>query len=200
MKHFGKLLVAAIVIATSAFSASAQFHWGIQAGIAANKLHFSEKTFNASNRVGFTGGAVAEFTVPVAGISFDAALMYTHRTSDFKKDNGENNAFKRDYLTVPVHLKWGLGLPIVGRVVSPFIFTGPSFSFLVSKDKTIHDLNSRKGDIAWDFGAGLTMLSHLQVKAGYSLGFTKAAKYVGAGNFNHNVRDNYWTVTLGYLF
>ena len=69
MKQLRTLLITAVIIATSAISASAQFKWGLQAGIAANKLHFSEKTFSASNRVGFTGGATAEFSIPVVGRS-----------------------------------------------------------------------------------------------------------------------------------
>lgn len=200
MKQLRTLLVAAVIAMISAVSASAQFKWGLQAGIVANKLHFSEKTFESSNRVGFTGGATAEFKIPVIGIAVQGSLLYVHRTSEF--DNGTDNAkhtYKRDYLTVPIHLKWGLGLPIVGRVVSPFIFTGPSFSYMVSKDKDVHGINSRKGDMAWDFGAGLTLVSHLQVKAGYSLGCTRAAQLVDGG-FNRKIRNNYWTVTLGYLF
>ena len=129
MKQLRTLLVTAVIIATSVISASAQFKWGIQAGIAASKLHFSEKTFNASNRVGFVGGPTAEFKIPVIGISFQGSLLYVHRTSAFSsEDNSSKHTLKRDYLTVPIHFKWGLGLPIVGRVVSPFIFTGPSFS------------------------------------------------------------------------
>ena len=201
MKQLRTLLVTAVIIATSVISASAQFKWGIQAGIAANKLHFSEKTFNASNRVGFVGGPTAEFTIPVIGISFQGSLLYVHRTSAFNDDQNNKYTLKRDYLTVPIHFKWGLGLPIVGRVVSPFIFTGPSFSYMVSKDKDAHGINSRKGDMAWDFGAGLTLISHLQVKAGYSLGCTRAAALVHADKgFNRKIRDNYWTVTVGYLF
>lgn len=198
MKQLRMLLVAAIVIATSAISASAQFKWGIQAGIAANKLHFSEKTFESSNRVGFAGGATAEFNIPVVGIAVQGSLLYLHRTS---KVSGDDNSFSynRDYLTVPIHLKWGLGLPIVGRIVSPFIFTGPSFSYMISKDKDVNGINSRKGDIAWDFGAGLTLISHIQVKAGYSLGCTRAAQIVNSG-YNRKIRDNYWTLTVGYLF
>ena len=201
MKQLRTLLITAVIIATSAISASAQFKWGLQAGIAANKLHFSEKTFSASNRVGFTGGATAEFSIPVVGISVQGSLMYVHRTSDFNDSNNTSHSLKRDYLTVPIHLKWGLGLPIVGKVVSPFIFTGPSFSFLISKDKDINGINSRKGDMAWDFSAVLTLLSHVQVKAGYSLGCTRSAKIIGAGDFsNRKIRDNYWTITVGYLF
>ena len=55
--------------------------------------------------------------------------------------------------------------------------------------------------MAWDFGAGLTLLSHVQVKAGYSLGCTRSAKIIGSGDFsNRKIRDNYWTITVGYLF
>lgn len=199
MKKIRTLLVTAVIVASSVISASAQFKWGLQAGIAANKLHFSEKTFDSSNRVGFTGGATAEFNIPV-GISFQGSILYVHRTSDIS-DGSNKQTFKRDYLTVPIHFKWGLGLPLVGKVVSPFIFTGPSFSYMLSKDEDVNGINSRKGDIAWDFGAGVTLLSHLQVKAGYSLGCTTAAKVVNVNaGFDRKIRDNYWTVTLAYLF
>lgn len=213
MKKFRFILVA-LTVMIAAIPASAQFRWGVKAGIVANKFSFSEKTFDSSNRVGFTGGVMAEFKLPVIGIGFDASLMYVHRTIsvaepmgaeltlDSTKKADNKGRYTGDYLTLPIHVKYNLGLPVVGNFFSPYVFTGPSFSYLVSKDRTKFGINSRKGDIAWDFGLGFEIVKHLQISAAYELGCSRAAGlvYSGANGYKRNVRNNGWMVTAGYVF
>lgn len=202
MKKFRFILVA-LTVMIAAFPASAQFRWGVRAGIVANKFSFSEKTFDSSNRVGFTGGVMAEFKLPVIGIGFDASLMYVHRTISVEEPTvSAKGRYTGDYLTLPIHVKYNLGLPVVGNFFSPYVFTGPSFSYLVSKDTTKFGINSRKGDIAWDFGLGFEIVKHLQISAAYELGCSRAAGlvYSGANGYKKNVRNNGWMVTAGYVF
>ena len=73
----------AILAAVCAFGASAQFRVGVRAGMNINKLHLQDvgKNVESDNRCGFTAGAMAEFTIPVVGISFDVSLMYTRMNS-----------------------------------------------------------------------------------------------------------------------
>lgn len=202
MKKFRFILVA-LTVMIAAIPASAQFRWGVRAGIVANKFSFSEKTFDSSNRVGFTGGVMAEFKLPVIGIGFDASLMYVHRTISVEEPTvSAKGRYTGDYLTLPIHVKYNLGLPVVGNFFSPYVFTGPSFSYLVSKDTTKFGINSRKGDIAWDFGLGFEIVKHLQISAAYELGCSRAAGlvYSGANGYKKNVRNNGWMVTAGYVF
>ena len=84
MKSSIRIIVLAIVAMIIALPASAQFRFGIKAGVALNSLHFSSdylENLNSDNRAGFTGGLMAEFTLPVIGLGLDASLMYVHRSA-----------------------------------------------------------------------------------------------------------------------
>ena len=64
-KRILSFLIAIVAIIGSTMPAHADFRFGLKAGMNVNSLHFSSETFDASNRAGFTGGAMIEFTVPV---------------------------------------------------------------------------------------------------------------------------------------
>ena len=191
-----------------AVPAKAQFHFGIQGGIVANDLKFNEHVFDASNRIGFTGGITTQFDLPV--IAFQASLMYVQRTSEVKTSDAssaqiDNAVYDKDYLTLPIHLKANIGLPGLSGLLRLFVFTGPSFSFLLSnKEYQLSDgstIKSNKGDIDWDFGVGADIVKHLQLTVGYGIGVTKAAHFFKVGeSYQRDVRQNSWTITLGYLF
>lgn len=202
MKSIKTLLIIAIATISITFPAKAQFHFGIQAGIMANDLKFSDGLLDSSNRIGFTGGITGQ--VDIAAFAIQASLMYAHRTSDVGPTKGDTtkSPFAKDYLTLPIHFKLNMGLPGLKNILRPFIFTGPSFSYLLSsRDDNGYPISFKKGDIDWDFGFGADIVKHIQLTVGYGLGVTKAAQWIGTGDsFDTNVRQNSWTITLGYLF
>ncbi len=200
MKRITILIAVAIAALTSAFSASAQLRFGLKAGVAINSLHFNESAFSADNRAGFTGGAMLEFTAPLVGIGMDASVMYVRRNAEFLEQN-QIHRDNRDYIDIPLNLKWKMNLPLVNKIVRPMLFTGPSFSFLTSRRSAEQAWRNRKFDTAWNFGFGAELFSHLQVAASYSVGLTKALKGVGAtGSSGIEGHNRYWTVTAAYLF
>lgn len=198
-KLFITLAIAAIAM-VSAVSAEAQFRFGLKAGVAVNSLHFNESTFDASNRAGFTGGAMVEFTAPVIGVGFDLSLMYVRRNTRWLEEN-EITSDNRDYIDIPLNFKWKFNIPLINKVVRPFALTGPTFSILTSGRNIGDTWRNRKFDTSWNFGAGVELLSHLQVAASYSVGMTKALKTIGVtGTSDINGHNRYWTVTAAYLF
>ena len=194
--------VAAIV---AAVPSQAQFKFGLKAGAAINSLKFSnseelKSSFSKDNRAGFVGGAMIEFTVPVIGLGFDLSALYVHRETKSVDEDFDN--IKRDYIDIPINLKYKLSIPVINKVVKPFVTTGPSFAFLTSK-KAIEDAYKNKSvDIAWNFGFGLELLSHVQVAASYGLGLTNTLKAVGVTDNSEKIngKNRYWTVTAVYLF
>ncbi len=201
----GALAVALILAVAS--TASAQFRFGIRAGIQTNALHFNESTFDSSNRAGFTGGVMAEFTAPVIGIGVDLGVMYTHRTAEFSSADYSNDVVtdKRDYIEIPLNLKWRISVPVINNIIRPYIFTGPSFAFLTSKKAITNAFKNRSCDVAWNVGAGVELLKHVQVGASYGFGMTKAFETLGtvAGGEESgiiNSRTRCWTITAAYLF
>ena len=201
-------LVAIAVLFTSA-TADAQIKFGLKAGAAINDLKFDSDIFSKENRAGFTGGLMLEFTVPVIGVGFDVSAMYVHRTVNFENTEGynelteeERDALGRDYIDIPVNLKYKLSLPGIGSVVKPFVTTGPSFAFLVSKKEVNDFIKNKSCDIAWNFGFGVELFSHVQVAASYGLGLTNTLEYVNLAGNKETIegKNRYWTVTAAYLF
>ena len=202
-----RLLLAAIVLAACSFSASAGeiFRFGPRIGTEVNSMRLNSDVFNSDNRAGFTGGLMMEVNVPLVGIAFDLSVMYVHRLNNNSlkagaSDSPDQNSMltadsyiKRDYIEIPLNFKYKIGLPIVGKVVSPYLFTGPSFAFLASK---------RHINVAWYFGVGLQLFTHLQVGASYGLGITKTVEKVSSITAGPEItgRNNYWTVTAAWLF
>lgn len=209
MKDLKKILLAAMAVIMVAFSASAQFRWGIKLGMDINKMSFEKNTlFDSDNRTGFTGGLMTEFTVPIVGLGFDASLMYTHKTSKLVEASDHSNStnLNSNYLEIPIHLKYKIGIPAIGSLVSPYIFTGPNFGFLLSKKKFANLIERKNCDVSWNVGAGLQLFSHLQIGASYGFGINKAvginnaADMIGVSSQLIEAKSNTWTVTAAYLF
>ncbi len=198
MKHFFAKAFTAIVIMVAAVTpAQAQFRWGIKAGSAVNTMKFNKNIVNSDNRAGFTGGLMIDFTAPLIGVGMDASVLYAARSVDFVNDQNESITKRRSYIDIPINFKYKLGLPLVGKFITPFVTTGPDFSFLMSKENMGDALHNRKFDFAWNLGAGIQFFNHVQVAASYGFGITKSA----SGNESlYTGKNRCWTITAAYLF
>lgn len=210
MKNFRRFLFAAVAMIAVSISAAAQFSIGPRVGINVNSMRFDSDLFNSENRAGFTGGLQAEFMIPMLGLGFDASVMYVHRVNDAKFDassatlskTNETTEFKdKDYIEIPVNLKYKIGLPAVGKIITPYVFTGPSFAFLTSKKAINEAWKNKAVSVAWNFGFGIQLFSHLQVGASYGVGMTEAFEKIGnVQGVDIQGKNSYWTVTAAYLF
>ena len=192
-----KRLCSLIMVLAVIMPAMAQFSIGPRVGVALNTLELNDKSFGSDNRAGFTGGIQAELMLPVVNFGFDASVMYVRRTSELKVDGLEK--IERDYIEIPLNLKYKFGLPVVGSLVSPFIFTGPSFAFKVSGKDFEGFIKEKKCDVAWNFGFGLQLISHLQVSANYGIGISKVADFKMQA-VDVEAKHNGWTITAAWLF
>ena len=105
----------------------------------------------------------------------------------------------RDYQ--PINLKYKIGLPVIGKIITPYVFTGPSFAFLTSRKAINEAWKNKSTSVAWNFGFGVQLLGHLQVGASYGIGMTKAFEKIGAvEGVDIQGKNRYWTVTAAYLF
>lgn len=217
MKLF-RILLSVVVLAAASFGAQAEkiFRFGPRVGTEVNSMRLNSEVFNSNNRAGFTGGLMFEANVPVIGLAFDLSVMYVHRVNSntIKAGEGANvdpnevtmlassRYRKRDYIEIPLNFKYRFGLPVVGKVVSPYVFTGPSIAFLTSKRAINEAYKNRSFDVSWNFGVGLQLFTHLQVGASYGLGITKGVEKLNIAGVNGaNIgRNNYWTITAAWLF
>lgn len=201
-----KLILLAAVVCCMATMAQVRF--GLKAGIGLNSLNLSNNSIKElackDNCTGFTGGLLVEWETPVVGLCFDGALQYARRTVDL---TNEDHWFRRDYLDIPLNLKWKFVIPSIANKFRPYVFTGPDFAILVSKKKD-DGLGSRFSSLstAWNFGAGFEICRHFQLSAAYGMGLNKSIKDVvvmmGEGNAQEAVNgtDRFWTISAAYLF
>ena len=179
-KRFMAIAIALMVM----LPAMAQFKIGPRLGVDVNSLHFNKDVFQEDNRAGFTGGLQAEFMIPGLGFGFDASVMYVRRSATFTDD--QRTEVNADYIEIPVNLKYKLGLPLLGNILKPYVFTGPSFSFLTSR-RFFSDFVNKKSDTAWNFGFGIELINHLQLSASYAVGMSKALDVFHLSNENANI-------------
>lgn len=92
----------------------------------------------------------------------------------------------------------------MSNIITPYIFTGPSFAFKTGKSEIEDFVKAKKCDIAWNFGLGVELIKHLQIGASYGIGLTKTLQMVGmtesGSAANIEGKNKYWTVTAAYLF
>lgn len=204
MKKITTRIAALIALCAATLTAQAgPFKIGPVVGVNINsiKLNNVADNFTADNRCGFAVGAMAKFTVPIINIGVDLSAMYEYRTTTINQPDATNNGnVHYNYLTVPLHVRYDIPMPLVSKVFYPTIFTGPNFAFRLGKD-VVNDFKANKYNIGWDFGIGITLVQHLQISAAYTLGVNKAFSYI------HEVqgadikgKTNGWTITAAYLF
>lgn len=194
-------LVAAMFLA---IPANAQFKFGPKVGMNISTLSLGgdlSKTFKSENISSFTGGLMAEFTVPIIGIGLDASVMYTRKGSTLKEvTTGISKDQHADYVEIPINLKYKFSLPVVGSVLAPFVYAGPSFGFKVG-DNFEDQYKDKSFEMAINVGIGVELFNHLQVAGQYGWGLGKAMEidnnYL---NTALNGKSRAWTITAAYLF
>ncbi len=196
MKLISKFIAVVLIATAAVVPAQAQFKFGVKAGVALNSLSFNKSGFSTDNRAGFTGGIMADFTVPVIGLGFDASVLYASRGIEYTNENHDVTKKTRSYIDIPVNLKWKIGIPAVGKIITPFITTGPDFSFLLSKKNVGNAFSNKKFDTAWNVGAGVQLLNKVQIAASYGIGLSKSV----SGPDALYSKNRCWTVTAAYLF
>lgn len=212
LKHlFSAVALSVAVLAGSAQQAGAvsPFRFGVKAGVTINEMKFNENAFSSANRSGFTGGVMLQFIAPIINLGFDASVMYTHRSSrvyfdaPLESDVDDNTLnVSRDYIEIPINFRYNIGLPVVGRFVTPFLTTGPDFSFLISNQNVKNAWNNKKFDMAWNFGFGVKIVNRVELAASYGLGLKDSASGDSAlyGKNPVDGKNRFWTVTAAWLF
>lgn len=197
-------------VAVPGAQAGSPVRFGVKAGMTINEMKFNENAFSSSNRNGFTGGVMLQFVAPVINIGFDASLMYTHRSSRIysaAENQADGSDFSvvnigRDYIEIPINFRYNIGLPVIGKFVTPFLTTGPDFSFLISNKNVKDAWNNKSFDMAWNFGFGVKIVNSVELAASYGLGLKDTASGDAAlyGKNPVDGKNRFWTVTAAYLF
>ena len=208
LKRIALVLAALLIFAGSADAKI--FRFGVKAGANFNKLSLSKEIVNdvkdKANSSGWEAGVMIEGNVPLIGIGFDLSLMYARMNNDGKVvDKNDVVLYEpgKNFLMIPLNLKYKVSLPAIGNLVAPYVFTGPNF--LIDLDKnTLNYIKNKTCQVAWNVGLGLELFRHVQVGASYNFGLGKIGTSIVDGvlgtNRTYNIKNNYWMVTAAYMF
>lgn len=201
------MLLAMIVTMTAANNASAQIKFGLKGGVNVTDMSLNSSVFDASNRTGFFVGPTIKVQLPLVGLGIDASALYDQREAKIKVGNATTKETLRSQaINVPINLRYGWGLSSLANI---FLFAGPQFGFNVGdKDQKIDDKSTwsvKNSNFSLNFGAGVTLLSHLQLTANYNVvcGKTSDATITeGLEQLTKEVRSraNAWQIALAYYF
>ena len=198
------MVVAAMMFATNA---NAQIKFGLKGGLDVTNMSLSNDVFDASNKTGFFVGPMVKVTIPIVGLSFDAAALYDQKEAKVSVNDAETTMTQKS-LNIPVNVRYGFGLSSLANV---FVFAGPQWGINVG-DKSFKwnetsSYSLKKSNFSVNVGAGVTLLNHLQVTANYNIACGKSADaslskaldaVANAGkDKSHN---NSWQIALGYWF
>ncbi len=207
LKRMKKIFAVAALMLLIAVPASAQFQYGIKAGLNITKPSLDMDMVKKDNQTGFFVGVMAEFSVPIIGVGVDASLLYNNKgmkLADATTANAWEVSKHLQYIDIPINLKYTYGL---GSLAGVFVTTGPQFSFNVGSKsvsiKSIGDYTLRDSEFSWNVGLGAKLLGHLQVAYNYNIGIGKTSEVtytVGLDVVKKKLKNNTHQISLAYMF
>lgn len=201
MKKIVTLALLAIGLMAAA-PVSAQVKFGLKGGLDVSDLHLKNlgENVDKKNRAGWFAGPTIKVTVPVVGLSFDAAVLYDYKSNKVEGTSAQSSGYsnpslgspgygttyttsettiKQQSIDIPINIRYGFGL---GDAANIFLFAGPQWAFNVGdKDfnwetaTTSSTYSLRSTNFSVNVGLGVTFLSHLQVSANYNIACGKTA-------------------------
>lgn len=197
------LIVAALCCVTSA---KAEFRYGPTLGVDMTNLKFKQDLFAIDGSTGFQAGVQGELMIPGIGFGIDIAGLYTQRGATlhmgqkevWASQGVESPRLYLHYFEVPLNLrfKW-TRMSGLEDYVAPYVFGGPTFSFLVGHSK-LDVMDFAGADLGLQCGIGFELLRNWQIQASYTWGMTYACKTVQLDNFS--ARNTTWSIRVAYLF
>lgn len=160
------LIIVAVICATLA--SRAQFRYGLRVGGTFDHPTGS-KMVKGGN--GFAGGLAFEFQFPVLPFAIGASAIYEHRNERMEvpldgSDGYESKALARNFISVPIDIKYKIGIPAIGGLAGPYVFTGPDFAWRLGKGE------GPRTHVGWNVGGGFDILNFIQISGGYRFGIT----------------------------
>ena len=194
-KHCLLLLIAVLL---SSLSATAQLRYGFRLGGSFAKASLSDASgMTVRNGSGFSGGLLLEYQMEANGFAPDIAVLYTRYSSRLIDEISGPAGFGRDFIEVPLHLKYKFYLSSTNNLVAPMLYTGPSLLFRLGKSNP-GQMQTKAVQPGWDLGIGIDIINFIQISAGYRFGLGNAvSRSAVPGACLHT---NGWNVAANLIF
>lgn len=201
-----KRIFAILMIAATAFGASAEFRWGPTAGINISEIYWKQKLVNTELLTGPNVGVMGEIMIPGIGFGIDLALKYSMRGANVNfgdqhiwSSQGfgkEKIWFHTLQIPVNVRFKW-TRMNGFEHYAAPFVYGGPVFNFNLSTTK-LPIIEHPTGSVGLQCGIGGEFFERYQLSAGYCWGVSYDIRTKQLDNFSGCTRG--WQINVAVLF
>ena len=197
--------VAALFVAAPA---QAQTSFGLKGGLNVTNMTLSSDVLDVSNRAGFFVGPTVKFTLPIVGLGVDAAVLYDQREAKL----AETTITQRS-INIPINARYTIGL---GDMAGVYLAAGPQFGFNVgdtdfslaglTSSSTYENYTLKKSNFSLNVGAGVQLMSHLEIGVTYNIALGKTGEVDVLGTAGDAIgsvfktNNNAWQVSAAYYF
>ena len=208
IKHIKSILVIVMLLATLYAQAQPQRRWGITVGGNYNEIHFKQSDIFQSDRMfGPSVGITGDMMIPGIGFGVDGSILYTMRQGKVHFGDKiawsslgiENQTVSLHYIDVPLNLKFRYSnLGGLESTLMPFIYAGPTFSFLAGHNKVDDALEYTTVNVLLHAGIGVELFNKVQLSGGFSfsVGQNLRTKLLD----EHVAKHRTWFVQATYFF
>ena len=109
-----------------------------------------------------------------------------------------NETIKQKSLQIPLNLRYNIGLSSMAGL---YLTAGPQFGFPVSDkvyDTKVGEYRLNDANLSFNFGAGVTLLGHLEVGFTYNLAAGKSGEFKNANDID--THNNAWQIGAAFYF
>ena len=199
--------VIALVVLAAAMTLTAQaqgIKFGVKGGLNITKMTFSKDIVSSDNKTGFFVGPSLKLSLPL-GFGADIAALYDERSADLDvglsssvPTGDEITKVKQKSIQVPINLRYNIGL---GSSAAVYLAAGPQFGFPVSDkvyDTKVGEYRLKDANLSINFGAGLTLMGHLELGVTYNLAAGKSGEFKDWNDVD--THNNAWQISAAYYF
>lgn len=202
MKKFISLVVFAAAMTLTAQAQGIKF--GLKGGLNITKVTFSKDIVSSDNKTGFFIGPSLKLSLPM-GFGADIAALYDERSADLTvglsssvPTGNETTEVKQKSLQIPVNFRYNIGL---GSMAAVYLAAGPQFGFPVSDkvyETKVGEYRLKDASLSINFGAGLSLMGHLEVGFTYNLAAGKSGEFKDWNDVD--THNNAWQISAAYFF
>lgn len=199
MNTLRRILLLVVALTAMIPMAEAQLRYGFRFGGSFAGADIKDAgEFSLSNKSGFSGGLMLEYQLPKCGFAADVALLYTRFNTRLQHDGKPAESFGRNFIEIPLHLKYKFWLPAFNNLFGPMVYTGPSLMARIGH--SCHEpLSTKKMQPGWDVGIGFDIVNFIQISGGYRFGLGNAVDSF-TGHPDASLRTNGWNISASLLF
>lgn len=197
-KIIGILTVLTLILLPTV-TAHAQLRYGIRLG-----GFFSRPSLNNASTAaiecgnGFSGGLMLEYQIHGNGVAADIAVLYTRYSSRLFNASGAWEDPCKDFIEIPLHIKYKFWLPAFHNLFGPMVYTGPSL-MIRTGDGQAPDMKIKRVQPGWDMGIGFDIVNFIQITGGYRFGLGNAISDF-SGFPEACLRTNGWNISANLIF